>query len=392
MRVAWIVLLAGCTFRSSGATSGDLAPDAAMPDASSPGTPPASCWNISDTSANFHASACPAALGDSINVMMNVSLDTDSGKSNPAGLTCATLSSGDNVCVLAANAITIKQGVTLSAHGTRPLALLGHSITINGTIDVASHSSGPLAGQRGPASGALGCSSGRAATNSGGGGGGGFGGAGGKGGEEGGSPVTTGGAVGSPIDLMVLRGGCDGGRGGDSSATGGPPGVGGAGGGGVWIATDTGTLVIGPGARIDASGAGGAHGVGSAAADYGGAGGGSGGLIVLQAPSITLDPSAQIFANGGGGGGGAEAGKSGHDGSDPTGPSSGGGGGMGGSAAGLGGFGYSSLALSLTGADGDPVVHGGGGGGGGGAGAIRVASSTTISGANVSPPPAHLTP
>jgi hypothetical protein len=181
-------------------------------------------------------------------------------------------------------------------------------------------------------------------------------------------------------------------RGGDSSLTGGPPGVGGAGGGAVWIASDMGTLVIGPGARINASGAGGARGLGSPAADDGGAGGGSGGLIVLQAPAIMLDPSAQIFANGGGGGGGAEAGKSGHDGSDPTGPSSGSAGGQGGSAAGLGGFGYSALAFSLNGADGDPNVHGGGGGGGGGAGAIRVASSTTLNGTNVSPPPAQLTP
>jgi len=392
MRVAWIVLLAGCAFRSSGATSGDPTPDAPMPDASSPGTTPVNCWNLLDTVASFQASACPTALGDSINVMSSVSLDTDGGKSNPPGLTCATLSGGDNVCALAANAITLKQGVTLSAHGARPLVLLGHSITINGTIDVASRINGSLGGQRGPASGVLGCSPGVAATNSGGGGGGGFGGAGGKGGDEGGSPITTGGATGNAISLMALRGGCDGGRGGDSSATGGPPGVGGAGGGAVWIASDMGSLVIGPGAKINASGAGGARGIGSAAADDGGAGGGSGGLIVLQAPSIMLDPSAQIFANGGGGGGGAEAGKSGHDGSDPTGPSSGGAGRQGGSAAGAGGSGYSLLALGLNGADGDPNVHRGGGGGGGGAGAIRVASSTPINGSNVSPPPAQLMP
>jgi len=243
----------------------------------------------------------------------------------------------------------------------------------------------------GPASGALGCP-GAAATNSGGGGGGGFGGAGGKGGEEGASPITTGGAVGNAISLLELRGGCDGGRGGDGSTTGGLPGVGGAGGGAVWISTDMGTLVIGTGAKINASGAGGARGLGSTGPDDGGAGGGSGGLIVSQAPAIILDPSAQIFANGGGGGGGAEAGKSGHEGSDPTGPSSGGGGGQGGSAAGLGGIGYFALGIGLDGADGDPAVHGGGGGGGGGAGAIRVASSTTISGTNVSPPPARLAP
>src|SRR5882724_6913081 len=176
MHRAWMVLLAACGFHSPAATESNSMPP---------------CVAISDPV--FHASACATTLADPIDMTVSISLDTDMGISNPAGFTCAELTPDSaKVCALAASAIKIEPSVQLSAHGTRPLVLLGHSIEINGTIDVASHISGQLGGQRGPASGALGCSPGAAATNSGGGGGGGFGGAGGKGGEEGGSPITTG--------------------------------------------------------------------------------------------------------------------------------------------------------------------------------------------------------
>ena len=394
MRYVWMVLLAGCGFQRSGATT-DVGPDSAMAvdamlDASSSGPAPVTCWTISDTS--FHLSACPTALAGSIDVTTDVSIDTDANVVPPSGLGCAPLSSTSfPVCALAAGTITIEAGKTLSAHGKRPLALLGHAITINGTVDVASHVTG---GQRGPASIALGCNpNGTLATNSGGGAGGTYGLKGGKGGDEGGG-AGTGGPQGFTIGIAPLRGGCDGGRGGDASATGGPAGVGGAGGGAVWIALDKGTLLIGSGARINASGAGGVGGAGSSGADHGGNGGGSGGMILLQAPMIMLDGSAQIFANGGHGGGGAQSAQAGHDGSDPTGAASGGGGGDGGISAtvGAGGSGYPASGASLNGANGDAPTHSGGGGGGGGAGAIRVASSTAISGTNVSPPPAKLTP
>jgi len=392
MHRACIALLAGCGFQSSAGTGdpGDPMVDA-MVDAPGSGAKPVACWKITDTVTSFRVSACPTALINSIVVMMDVSVDTDLGKPNPPGLSCAPLSAGDdNICVLAANSITIEQGNTLLAHGTRPLALLGHSITINGTVDVASHIVG---GQRGPASNLTGCNPGTAANNAGGGAGGTFVGQGGKGGEEGGSPITTGGAVGNTIGFTRLRGGCDGGRNGTGQSNGGPAMVGGAGGGAVWIASDMGTLVIGSGAKINASGASGAGGAGSAAVDSGGYGGGSGGLIVLQAPTITLDASAQIFANGGHGGGGAQSAMSGHNGIDPTGAASIGGGGDGGktAAVGAGGSGYPASAATLNGANGDAPTHSGGGGGGGGAGAIRVIFNTTLSG-QVSPPAVQMAP
>jgi hypothetical protein len=358
-------------------------------DASGPGTP--TCWTISST--NFPLSACTAAVVPRIDVTANVSIDTDSNVVPASGLGCAPLTSTSvPMCALAAGSITIAAGVTLSAHGNRPLALLGHAITINGTIDVASHIMG---GQRGPASPAAGCNPGALANNSGGGAGGGYGTQGGRGGEEGGNTgPPTGGLQGNTVGAVPLRGGCDGGRGGDASTSGGPNRAGGAGGGAVWIALDTGTLVIGSPARINASGASGGRGIGSAVKEQGGDGGGSGGLIVLQAPAILLDATAQIFANGGHGGGGSEAGVSGHDGTDATGPTSGGSGGDSGTSAtvGSGGAGYPASGASLNGANGDPAVNGGGGGGGGGAGEILVASSTTLTGANVSPPPVRLTP
>jgi hypothetical protein len=215
---------------------GGSAIDAAISDAS-----PSICWAIDDFIYGFQVKACPTTLVGSIDVITNVSIDTDAGTSNPPGLTCAPLGTGSsNVCALAANKITIEAGKTLAAHGTKPLALLGHSIDIEGTIDVASH----IGGQRGPASNLTGCNPRVAATKSGGGAGGALDSVAGKGGDEGGT-AGTGGAAGTSIAIVTLRGGCDGGRGGDGSGNGGPAGLGGAGGGAVWIAVDTGPFTIG---------------------------------------------------------------------------------------------------------------------------------------------------
>jgi hypothetical protein len=379
MQRAWVVLLASCGFHSTAQATGDPLVDASSTDGT---TASSACWTIADSTYNFHVSACPTQIASSIDVTTDVSIDTD-GNGNPPGFACMPLASGSsNVCAFAASSITIEAATTLSARGSKPFALLAHAIEVKGTIDVASH----IGGQRGPASNLVGCNPGTAAKGSGGGGGGGYGIAGGKGGHEGGTSDTAG-LPGTSIGIATLRGGCDGGRGGDGSGGGGPAGSGGAGGGGVWIAADTGMLVIGSGAVINASGAAGARG---AMNDHGGYGGGSGGLIVLQAPMITVDPSAMIFANGGPGGGGAQNASAGADGVDSIGPASGGTGGAGGTTnAGAGGVGYPG---TLAGQDGDGPAHGGGGGGGGGAGAVRVASLSTITGANVSPPPIMLTP
>ena len=173
--------------------------------------------------------------------------------------------------------------------------------------------------------------------------------------------------------------------------------VGGHGGGAVWISVDsvgTGMLVIGGTATINASGAGGAGGQ-AAGGHRGGYGGGSGGLIVLQAQAILLDPSAKIFANGGGGGAGDLDTTAGDGVSDPSGPQPAAAGGIGavGSVgwpppqAGSGGAGFPATGMMLNGSSGNDATSGGGGGGGG-PGAIRVVSNTDLGGtnANVSPP------
>jgi hypothetical protein len=355
------------------------------------------CWTISTTNPAFNVSACASApLADMTEVSSNVSIDTDTGISTPAGFGCVPLASG-GVCALFARSIVIRAGKTLSAHGTKPLALLGHDIDVEGVIDVASHSTGGLQA-KGPAAERAGCNTQTLATGNGGGPGGTYDSQqvdgsdqGGDGGDSGGVGSKGGNASGS-ITVGSLLGGCAGGP-----SSGGPvvadTTVGSHGGGAVWIAVDTGTLVIGSGAVINASGAGGTRGA-AVSATRGGYGGGSGGLIVLQAPTITQASNAQIFANGGGGGGGAAGATAGAPGGDPTDPAVGVGGGngamSGGDHGGNGGQGFPAMPKGNNKGSAGDTTMAGGGGGGGGIGAIRVRSNTTIMGANVSPMPIQL--
>jgi hypothetical protein len=350
------------------------------------------CASIALGTPLFRASACATPTRASIHVTASTSIDTDQGTSDPSGLTCDRVANGnDHLCVLVAPSIVIDPGVVLSAHGSIPLAVFAHALTIHGTVDVASHIGMPVG------AGALtdGCTKGTLPKLSGGGHGGTDAAAGGNGG-NGGSQSGTGGTVAPSFGIDIVIGGCGGTLGGDGSAGGGDDAgrtTGGPGGGAVWLVSDTGPLVIDAGAAINASGASGAGGI---TEGHGGAGGGAGGLIVLQSPSIQLSSSAVIFANGGHGGGGAgtmTGFTGGGNGTDPTGPQSGGGGGTGGAdgsgviTSGDGGPGYPIS--PLTGQDGGTDHHGGGGGGGG-PGAIRVANATDLTGltgSNVSPMP-----
>jgi hypothetical protein len=333
-----------------------------------------------------HWSGCTSqAASDAIDLTADVVIDTDNKDSAPAGYACVVVpisikSDHTDICALFASSIKIEAGVTLSAHGQRPLALFAHSIDIEGTVDVASH----IGGQRGPASNVTGCNPSAPATRGGGGAGGTWTITGGHGGDQGQTPGTTGGAVGHAFSATELRGGCDGRRGGDGSMDGGPDGSGGAGGGAVWIASDMSMLTLGSGAVINASGAGGP---GAPLTSLGGGGGGSGGLIVLQSTVLARDLNAQIFANGGHGGGGTGNLIAGGDGGDPTSPGSTGVGGTGGDA-GNGGNGYPASG-TISGNDGNSVTFAGGGGGGGGGGVIRFATNTPFSDPNntVSPNP-----
>jgi hypothetical protein len=412
VRAACIVVLAACGFHRDAITvDGPPGPgsDAAIDSDVIVDLSPI-CSSIMRGAPQFAASACATPTVGALVIATSASLDTDTGISTPPGITCVrTTNITDNLCAIVAPSIVIQPGVTLRARGSLPLALFAHSLTIRGTVDVASHAAGSVIGAGSYTSG---CSAGLFPRLAGGGHGGGASGEGGQGGDQGGA-ASTGGTGGFSFAIDSLIGGCGGTRGGDGSAGGSSDGgtpTGGAGGGAVWLVSDTADLTLDATAIINASGAGGA---GAALESHGGAGGGAGGLIVLQAPHIHLDPNALLFANGGHGGGGAGINSTqpgylpGTAGTDPAGPTSGGTGGTGGvdgsnpvltsplispnatSTAGDGGAGYPATATERDGRSGGTTGRGGGGGGGG-EGAIRVVSATFITGSNISPPPVYL--
>jgi len=397
-RCSCVVLLAACGFQSRMSADDVSGGD--------PFVPENLCAEVSAGSPPFMIpQTCVQTTASSIDITADTAIDTTAGTSD---LRCTVVPSS-KTCVLAASAIHIAANAKLSARGARPLALFAHTITIDGTLDVASHLGAvPGAGTRPDA-----CTAGVLARGAGGGRGGAAAGPGGDGGNEGGidSAVQgTGARGGATFSVVTLAGGCGGTRGGDGTTTSMSPDLsdggsstGGAGGGAVWIYADRDPLVIAAGAVINASGA---PGAGGATPGHGGDGGGGGGLIILHAPSIQLDPTAMIFANGGPGGGGAGINasgtgyKAGTPGTDPDGPASSGSAGQGGTDGdsgpppaneGDGGLGYPSS--STRGHDGGGVPGRGGGGGGGGAGAIRVISSQELAvSSNLSPPPIRLGP
>jgi hypothetical protein len=401
MRAVWLLFLIGCGFQSRTANNPDAIDASVPPDMDTSDLSPI-CPSIALGNPSFEAAACVTPVRTLVRITDNTTFDTDLGTStSDADLRCVRVSNGNTssggkeVCVLAATSIVVQPNVILSAHGSVPFALFARSITIKGTVDVASHLGGP------PGAGALlsGCVPGKPAAGGGGGRGGDAADHGGGGGDDG-TAALTGASGGNTFSFNNLSaGGCGGTRGGDGTTPTGDDGgttTGGAGGGAIWIVSLTSPLHLDAGAKINASGAGGA---GARIAGHGGAGGGAGGLILLQAPTIDLNPNAVVFANGGHGGGGAGAHPEqtgftiGADGSDPTDPTSGGLAGTGG----LDGDGGTGAPSGGTGAPGYPSTmrHGqngtsvghGGGGGGGAPGAIRVVSSTDIAGSNVSPPP-----
>jgi hypothetical protein len=354
------------------------------------------CWTFIDTNfgVNWKTCSAPTISASVVDIASSdVVINTDNGTSTDPNVTCVpvdvTVKAGngseiDGICAVVASSITVESGHLLSATGSRPLALFAHTISIQGTIDVGSHipstSSPGTLGTRGPGSGLPGCIPGTSPGDSATGGNGGyFGTDGGLGGNQ---PNSS---SGSTSGTTLLRGGCDGmlARKVVSIDTAG------AGGGAIWISSDTGQLTIGDNAVINASGAGGHGGV---FPSRGGSGGGSGGLIVLQSSAIAISPtsSAQIFANGGGGGGGGSLMNAGGDGGEPTNASSAGNAGPGGSgnnSGAPGGQGSSNTGPKASGGAGMKSDNGGSGGGGGGAGIIRIDTSSDLLQSPFSPPP-----
>jgi hypothetical protein len=324
----------------------------------------AGCYNIDSLGLVACAVTPPTAA---IVIPANATLDTGTGVSSQADLSCAMLKPGSaDVCLVAGTTVSIAAAATLAVTGPRPLVIGADTmVMIDGTVDVASHRAGLV----GPNADAAGCNPGTVTAFGGGGAGGSFGTAGGNGGLDANNagPGSTAGAVLTPA---TLRGGC---AGTDATAPGSSPG--GHSGGAVALVAAT----IAIGGTINASGAAGGGGNTS-----GGGGGGTGGMIALHAGALAVNPAARVFANGGGGGGATDSnGNPGQPGGDPTGPPMGGGGGSGANTAGDGGAGYP--ATTTNGAKGANNLDGGGGGGGG-AGVIVTSGTTAPSGPNISPP------
>jgi len=294
------------------------------------------------------------------------------------------LIAGGSIRLLTVRHLEIGELAKLRVTGSLPLLLaVWDRADLIGTIDVASSAlAGSGAGANpsecdvdgaGPGGGAI------DVTGGGGGGGGAFGGDGGAGGFGGGSlPGSGGRAGGATVGDPGLRGGCPGARGG--AIIGGTQATRGSGGG---------ALAISARFSIDLQGvlhAGGGEGLGAVTDESGGGGGaGSGGLIWLDAPDITLGDPAVLAANGGGGGEGADNNDSGDPG-DPgkAGRTSAAGGSSGGNDGGNGGAGSDADTPDGTmGANGG--TDSGGGGGGGGAGVIRFDGDLTDDGATISP-------
>ena len=290
---------------------------------------------------------------------------------------------GFEVCVVYGVDIDVGLMVTLTAIGPRVLAFAATgTIAIDGEIDVSSRS-GYVAGPGG--SNAALCSQSRQpGKDSGGGAGGSFQ---TKGGDAGAGSygVTTSGLAGDAVASApaALRAGCPG-----YVATGNATmdSVGAYGGGGLLVTAGHAIAVSSTG-HVHAGGAG-----GRSPFQFGGSGGGSGGMIRFSAPSVAIHGI--VTANGGGGSSassqtsGATAmffdGQPGADGGEST-QSAVGGAVLAGGTGGVGGFGGATAnMISGLGGTGTGAMAGGGGGGGG-VGFIIFPSSTDTSGATISP-------
>ncbi|MEM9193645.1 MAG: hypothetical protein AAGF12_31005, partial [Myxococcota bacterium] len=213
---------------------------------------------------------------------------------------------GGRACLVRATSVESVAGDRFTITGPHPLLLLVRdAVEIAGVLDVSARRDGPGAGGGAPnlsgGGGGEGANGNRIDNNFGDGGGGG-GALCGDGGDGGGATGAGGGAGGARIATLLrpLIGGNAGGFGTPIDSTGGD---GGAGGGALQLTSSVSIAVSG---RILAGGGGGGPGtVGPITSDNIGAGGGggSGGGLLLEAPTIRFLPGAVVRVTGGGGGG-----------------------------------------------------------------------------------------
>lgn len=298
-------------------------------------------------------------------VTLSADFNTDTGP-------CDTTLNSIAACVKSGGDIELPSG-TVHVTGSKPLVLVASgSISIGGTLDVASH----IGGQTGAAADGSACHASTGQSTGGGGAGGSFGGQGGNGAGTA-TNATAGGTAGAVVTVTTLQGGCIG-----QNGNGGAPGAGGKGGGAVFLIGKTSISISG---TVNASGAGGG---GATSGSAGGGGGGSGGYIGLDSQLVMV--TGNVFANGGGGGQGSGSTTFGNAGSDPAMANTAAAGGLagtGGSSTYGGSGGAGAAGSTLTGTAGTAGnTAGGGGAGGGGAGIIRVFPSQTLGG-SVSPNP-----
>lgn len=337
------------------------------------GAPPNTCYGPTGT---FRVCLGEAPTGM---VTLPAMIDTDL-KALPCLLAQPSgwMPSQPESCFIVGNSISVPMTGT-RVLGRRPLVLVAQTqITVVAVLDVASHQIENRAPGAAQTPGQCmdfqqDAADGEAGAGGGGGAGGTFMSQGGRGGQGGGGAQEGRPAQADGSNPTRLRGGCPGQVGGNHGPA---DTTTGRGGGAIYLVAGGSIAING---AINASGAGAT----ADAARTGGSGGGTGGMIVLYAPSITLDgTSGALVANGGGGASGGSSGGRGADGHDPDvlTPSTAAAGG------GTGGMGYPALGSALNGPAGSG--NGGGDGGGGGAGFIR--ANVTLSSARISPPAAFV--
>lgn len=383
---ALLAVIAGCSF-SAHAPSNPGGDDTPGVDAAVPGDVAASIDGAAACVRGFLDLCTQAAPSTALDITNAQSINTGPSNTDPR---CRTLTQpgGSDVCLIYATAVTITGNGSLTATGSRPLAIASSStLTIDGALDVGSH--GP---QRGPAADAMGCTFATVPELDRGGGAGAAGGSLTQPGGDGGigdsdnsvdpDGTAAAGTHGATIKITVLRGGCAGQAGGDEAPGGGANGgAGGHAGGALYLFARQSLTITGD---VRATGAGG----GGGQVQAGGGGGGTGGLVVIESPSITI--SGRVAANGGGGGQGGGrlnqndiSGNPGTDGAMGTTAAAGGSG----VASGDPRFGFGGAGGATTAAVGGTTANFGGGGGGGAAGVIELIGTTQLSGSTISPAP-----
>jgi hypothetical protein len=308
---------------------------------------PAHCGHLAPL---FFPTLCDEVASSPELILADVTLDTSADATCTGGIVAQT--GGPAVCVIRHSRITIGNDVVV--RGDRAIAFVAdEAVLVQGTLDVSADATSSGAGG--------GAQSGDGAGANKGGGGAGFGTAGGAGGTGAGGAGTAGGVL-DPLLTMVFVGGRS--PTGPTLQQGSYP-IPGGGGGAVMLVACRGDVVVS--GMIDAGGGGGQKGRDTNPTGLftnpGGAGGGTGGYVVLQGieVNVTSVGSGGVFANGGAGGGGcAGDGCLGSDGPDATRSTTGAMGGGPGTGGGSGGSGGATFTAAGAG---EPATGPGGGGG-----------------------------